>query len=275
MSYLSSNQLKQYEDEGFVSPINIFSKEKANEIRDEIELIEKEIPGELDNSGRYNAHLISPLLDEVTHHPKILDAVQSLIGEHILVCGTTLFIKNPNEKGFVSYHQDAKYIGLEPHNWVTAWVAITDSNEHNGCMRMWSGSHKDNLKQHDQKFNEGNLLTRGQTVKDVPIEKTTPLVLTAGQMSLHHPTVVHGSDLNKSDDRRMGFVIQSYIGTNVKQVLGKNSVQLARGDDKFNFHEKINRTKSLMGKSDLKLKKKENDNLQEIFYKGSSRKGQL
>ena len=146
MAYLSSNQLKQYKDEGFVSPINVFSKEKANEIRNEIELIEKRIPEELEKSGRYNAHLISPLLDEVTHSPKILDAVQSLIGEDILVCGTTLFIKNPNEKGFVSYHQDAKYIGLEPHNWVTAWVAITDSNEKNGCMRMWSGSHKDNLR---------------------------------------------------------------------------------------------------------------------------------
>ena len=194
MSYLSSNQLKQYEDAGFVSPINIFSKDKAKEIRNEIELIENKIPGELEKSGRYNAHLISPLLDEVTHNSKILDAVQSLIGENILVCGTTLFIKNPNEKGFVSYHQDAKYIGLEPHNWVTAWVAITDSNEKNGCMRMWSGSHKDNLKEHDQKFNEGNLLTRGQTVKNVPKLETTPLILEAGQMSLHHPTVVHGSD---------------------------------------------------------------------------------
>ena len=275
MSYLSSNQLKQYEDEGFVSPINIFSKEKANEIRNEIELIEKEIPGELDNSGRYNAHLISPLLDEVTHHPKILDAVQSLIGEDILVCGTTLFIKNPHEKGFVSYHQDAKYIGLEPHNWVTAWIAITDSNEHNGCMRMWSGSHKDNLKDHDQMFNEGNLLTRGQTVNNVPREETTPLILKAGQMSLHHPTVVHGSDLNKSNDRRIGFVIQSYIGTNVKQVIGKNSVQLARGVDNYNFHEKIKRTKLLMNEKDLELKKKENDNLQEIFYKGAPKKGQL
>jgi hypothetical protein len=275
MSYLSSNQLKQYEDEGFVSPINIFSKEKANEIRNEIELIEKKIPGELDNSGRYNAHLISPLLDEVTHHPKILDAVQSLIGEDILVCGTTLFIKNPHEKGFVSYHQDAKYIGLEPHNWVTAWIAITDSNEHNGCMRMWSGSHKDNLKDHDQMFNEGNLLTRGQTVNNVPREETTPLILEAGQMSLHHPTVVHGSDLNKSNDRRIGFVIQSYIGTNVKQVIGKNSVQLARGVDNYNFHEKIKRTKLLMNEKDLELKKKENDNLQEIFYKGAPKKGQL
>ena len=273
MTNLSANQLKQYEDEGFVSPINIFSKEKAKEIRDEIELIEKEMPEELENSGRYNAHLISPLLDEVTHNPKILDAVESLIDEDILVCGTTLFIKNPNEKGFVSYHQDAKYIGLEPHNWVTAWVAITDSNEHNGCMRMWSGSHKDHLKEHDQKFNQGNLLTRGQTVQNVPKEKTTPLVLKAGQMSLHHPTTVHGSDINKSDDRRIGFVIQSYIGANVKQVLGKNSVQIARGKDDFNFHEKIGRTKSLMNEDDIKLKKQENDYLQEIFYKDSSKKG--
>ncbi len=273
MSYLSSNQLKQYENEGFVSPINIFSKEKAKEIRDEIELIEKKIPGELEKSGRYNAHLISPLLDEVTHNTKILDSVQSLIGENILVCGTTLFIKNPNERGFVSYHQDAKYIGLEPHNWVTAWVAITDSNETNGCMRMWSGSHKDNLKKHDEKFNEGNLLTRGQTVKNVPKEKTTPLILKAGQMSLHHPLVVHGSDLNRSNDRRIGFVIQSYIGTNVKQILGKNSVQLARGIDEFNYHEKIERPISFINENDLKLKKEENDNLQEIFYKGSSKKG--
>ena len=273
MAYLSSNQLKQYKDEGFVSPINVFSKEKANEIRNEIELIEKRIPEELEKSGRYNAHLISPLLDEVTHNPKILDAVQSLIGEDILVCGTTLFIKNPNEKGFVSYHQDAKYIGLEPHNWVTAWVAITDSNENNGCMRMWSGSHKDNLKDHDQNFNERNLLTRGQTIKNVPKKKTTPLILKAGQMSLHHPTVVHGSDLNHSNDRRIGFVIQSYIGTNVKQVLGINSVQLARGKDNFNFHKKIGRPKSLLDKNDLKIKKRENDNLQEIFYKGSSKKG--
>ena len=273
MTYLSSNQLKQYEDEGFVSPINIFSKEKAKEIRNEIELIEKNMPEELEKSGRYNAHLISPLLDEVTHNSKILDAVESLIGKNILVCGTTLFIKNPYEKGFVSYHQDAKYIGLKPHNWVTAWVAITDSNEENGCMRMWSGSHKDNLKNHNQMFNEGNLLTRGQTINNVPKDEVKPLILKAGQMSLHHPKVVHGSELNKSNDRRIGFVIQSYIGTNVKQVLGINNVQLARGLDEFNYHKKIGRPNSLMNKRDLKIKKSENNNLQEIFYKGSQKKG--
>ena len=232
MSYLSSNQLKQYDNEGFVSPINIFSKDKAKEIRNEIELIENEMPEELKNSGRYNAHLISPLLDEVTHNPKILDAVQSLIGKNILVCGTTLFIKNPNEKGFVSYHQDAKYIGLEPHNWVTAWVAITNSNENNGCMRMWSGSHKDNLKDHDQKFNEGNLLTRGQTIKNVPKKETTPLVLEAGQMSLHHGLMIHGSGPNSSDDRRIGVAIRYINPDVVQQTTGKSYAMPVRGVDK-------------------------------------------
>ena len=108
----------------------------------------------------------------------------------------------------------------------------------------------------------------------MPIGETTPLILKAGQMSLHHPTVVHGSGLNNSNDRRIGFVIQSYIGTNVKQSLGKNSVQLARGNDEFNYHKKIPRTKKLMDVEDIKTKIKENEELQKIFYNGSNKKGE-
>ena len=272
MPNLSSNQLKQYNDEGYIAPINILSTEEAIEARKEIELIEKKIPNEINKKGRYNVHLISPKLDAIVHNSKILDIVESIIGKNILVCGTTLFIKNPKQEGFVSYHQDAKYIGLEPHNWVTAWVAITDSYEENGCMRMWPKSHLE-IRDHNEKFNEGNLLTRGQTVEGVPISEIKSVELRAGQMSLHHPRIVHGSGINNSNDRRIGFVIQSYIGTNVKQILGKNSVQVARGTDHYNYHMKINRPVSLMDQNDIKIKNMENDNLQNIFYKGSEKKG--
>ena len=271
MAYLNSNQLKQYNDEGYISPLNVISKNEALDARKEIELIEKKLPKEIDKSGRYNVHLISPKLDSIVHNSKILDAVESIIGKNILVCSTTLFIKNPNEGGFVSYHQDAKYIGLEPHNWVTAWVALTDSNKENGCMKMWPKSHLE-LKYHKEKFNKGNLLTRGQTIENVPESQVKSIELKAGQMSLQHPRIVHGSGINKSNDRRIGFVIQSYIGTNVKQILGKNSVQLARGIDEYNHHEKINRTNSLMSEKNILLKKKENNYLQEIFYKGTNQK---
>ena len=272
MTYLNSNQLKQYNEEGYVAPLDVLTEEEALATRNEIELIEKEMPNEIDKSGRYNVHLISPKLDAIVHNSKILDAVESIIGKNILVCSTTLFIKNPKQVGFVSYHQDAKYIGLEPHNWVTAWIAITDSYEVNGCMRMWPKSHIE-LKDHNEKFNEGNLLTRGQTVEEVPEKEVKSVELKAGQMSLHHPRIVHGSGINKSNDRRIGFAVQSYIGTNVKQTLGKNSVQIARGEDKYNYHEVINRTNALMSEENILMRKKENNYLQEIFYKGAKQKG--
>ena len=273
MTYLTSNQLKQYNDEGYIAPLNVLTKNEANEIRNEIEFIENKWPEELEGSGRNYVHLISPVFDKISHNKKILNAVESIIGKNILVCGTTLFIKNPSEKGFVSFHQDAKYIGLEPYNWVTAWIAVTDTNEENGCMRMWTASHNDSLKDHSQKFDAGNLLTRGQTVENVPIEETKPVILKAGQMSLHHPKIVHGSGLNHSSDRRIGFVIQSYIGSDVDQILGKMYVQKARGEDKFNYHDYVSRPKKLMDPKDVESRKKANDELNKIFYSGSKKIG--
>jgi len=273
MTYLTSNQLKQYNDEGYVAPLNILSKDEANEIKNEIEFIENKWTKELEDSGRNYVHLISPVFDKISHNEKILNAVESIIGKNILICGTTLFIKNPSEKGFVSFHQDARYIGLEPYNWVTAWIAVTDTNKENGCMRMWSGSHKDGLKDHNQKFDKDNLLTRGQTVENVPLKETKPVELKAGQMSLHHPKIVHGSDINKSKDRRIGFVIQSYIGSDVDQVLGKMYVQKARGEDNFKYHEYASRAKKLMDPKDIETRKKANNELNKIFYSGSKKIG--
>ena len=273
MSSLNEKQLKDYEDHGFVAPINVLTLEEAKKIKEEIEYIEKKWPDELIGLGRNNVHYISPIFDQVCHNSKILDAVESIIGKDILVGGTTLFIKDPDQKGFVSWHQDAKYIGFEPHNWVTAWLAITDANEENGCMRMWSGSHKEKIKKHKDTFNENNLLTRGQTVQNVPLEDTTPNILKAGQLSLHHPMIVHGSGSNKSNTRRIGFVIQSYIGTNVDQVIGKVYVQQARGKDNFKYHEHTKRPSELMSKEDKNIRIKANKELSKIFYNDAKKQG--
>jgi len=273
MSSLNEKQLKDYEDHGFVAPIDVLTLEEATKIKEEIEYIEKKWPAELIGLGRNNVHYISPIFDQVCHNSKILDAVESIIGKDILVGGTTLFIKDPDKKGFVSWHQDSKYIGFEPHNWVTAWLAITNTNEENGCMRMWSGSHKEKIKEHKDTFSENNLLTRGQTVQNVPLEDTTPNILKAGQLSLHHPMIVHGSGSNKSNTRRIGFVIQSYIATNVDQVIGKVYVQQARGKDNFKYHEHTKRPSELMNKEDINIRIKANNELSKIFYNDAKKQG--
>jgi hypothetical protein len=59
------------------------------------------------------------------------------------------------------------------------------------------------------------------------------LVLQPGEMSLHHVRLIHGSDPNPSDKRRVGFAIR-YLPTYVRQIVGTHdSATLVRGVDMF------------------------------------------
>ena len=218
---LTKAQQAAYQRDGFVAPIDIFTADEVAQIHAELEAAEAAHGEQLQAAGRNNAHYVLPVLDRIAHDQRILDAVEDVIGPDILVAGTTLFIKEPETTGFISWHQDARYIGLEPHDWVTAWLAISDVNEENGCMRMVPGTHAAPLVDHVDTFGEDNMLTRGQTVPDVDEDATVPVPLKPGQLSLHHPRVVHGSGPNWSGKRRVGFAIQSYITPAVEQVIGK------------------------------------------------------
>ena len=98
MTYLTSNQLKQYDEEGYVAPINVLSTDEANEVRKEIEFIENKWPNELDGSGRNYVHLISTVFDKVAHNNKILNAVESIIGKNILYVELHYLLKTPMKK---------------------------------------------------------------------------------------------------------------------------------------------------------------------------------
>lgn len=275
MTGLTSEQLATYELKGFVSPIDVFTIKEVNAIRAELEALETSHPEVVSGRNRNNAHYVTPLLDEIAHNSKILDAVESVIGSNILVGGTTLFVKEPEQNDFISWHQDARYIGLEPYNWVTAWLALSDVTKQNGCMYMWEGSHRGGVLEHVDTFDENNLLTRGQTILDVPDSITVPIELRPGQFSLHHPLVVHGSGQNLSSGRRIGFAIQSYIGDNVDSVLGQIYVQQARGRDTHGFHHHAPRPASFLEEKDVIFREKANIALKDIFYRGAKRVGKF
>ncbi len=270
---LTKGQIDEYKENGYLSPIDIFSQDEIDRILQEIEKIENKWPNEINNTNRNNIHYYSPVFDNIPHNSKILDVVESILGKNILVAGTCLFVKEPDQKGFISWHQDGKYQGWEPFNFLTAWLAVTNVNEENGCMRMWPGSHKEKLRIHKDTFDHNNLLTRGQTIEDVPEEKTVPIILKAGQMSIHHPMIVHGSGINLSNKKRIGFAIQSYIGTNVKQLVGKVYVQLARGIDNYNHHEYVPRPDKFMERKNLIYRDKANIELQKILYSDAKQVG--
>ncbi|MDC1001167.1 phytanoyl-CoA dioxygenase family protein [Alphaproteobacteria bacterium] len=273
MSHLTKEQIDLYNRNGFIAPIDIYSRKEAAAIRQELEGLEASYPEAVTGRNRNNVHYVTSLFDKIVHNPDILDAVETLIGKDFLVGGTTLFIKEPEQQGFISWHQDARYIGLEPENWVTAWLALSDVTTENGCMYMWPGSHLEGAREHLDTFDEENLLTRGQTVQNVPKNDTIPVALKAGQLSLHHPWVVHGSGHNSSKSRRIGFAIQSYIGTNVDSVYGKIFVQQARGSDTYSYHQHTPRPSSVMAEQDVAFRDKANEALKAIFYRGARKIG--
>ncbi len=272
---LTNAQRAAYETEGYVAPVRVLSEAEAADCLQALQEAEARWPDALAGPGRNNAHYVLPLLDALAHHPPVLDAVESIIGEDILVAGTTLFIKEPEHAGFISWHQDARYIGLEPHDWVTAWIALSEVDEQNGCMRMLPGSHRGPLLQHVDTYGEDNLLTRGQTVLGVDEAAAVPVVLRPGELSLHHPRIVHGSGPNVSARRRVGFAIQSYIGANVEQVIGRIDVQQARGGDPYGHHEHRARVRCAMDNDDIAFRDAANERLAAIFYEGAKRRGRF
>ena len=273
MTGLSAEAIKFYHDNGYISPIDIFTEKEAISFHDEFQSIETRYASNFAGLGRNNTHQVIPLIDQLAHHPKILDVVQSIIGPNILVAGTTLFIKEPEQAGFISWHQDAKYNGLRPCNWVTAWLALTEVNVENGCMYMWPGSHIDGEREHIDTYGKDNLLTRGQTVANVPENETVAIELVPGQLSLHHPWIVHGSGHNTSKKRRVGLAVQSYLATEVEQIYGETYVQLGRGVDECNHHSHVMRTTGLMVEPEVKYWNKANKALQGVLYHGAKKLG--
>jgi hypothetical protein len=96
-----------------------------------------------------------------------------------------------------------------------------------------------------------------------------------GQLSLHHPRIVHGSGPNLSQRRRLGFAIQSFIAPDVDQVIGRNWTQLARGEDKYGHHGTAGHPKGVMDPDDIAFRNMTNEELSKIFYAGAAQKGKF
>jgi non-haem Fe2+, alpha-ketoglutarate-dependent halogenase len=228
---LSTEAVAQYRRDGFHFPVRVLSAAEARSYRDRLEAAERAAGGPLAGDRRHKVHLLYTWANELARHPAILDAVEDVIGPDILCWSTTFFTKEAHSSSFVSWHQDATYWGLSTDDVITAWVAFADAPVESGAMKFWPGSHLRNQLEHRDTFDQNNLLTRGQEIAvDVPDGAGVDVTLKAGEMSLHHVLLVHGSGPNTTDDRRIGFAIR-YIPPHVRQLKVRDSAMLVRGRD--------------------------------------------
>ena len=232
---------ERYEADGFYFPIRVMSESEA--ATHLVRVIEIENAAENENRFLHSkAHLAYRFIDDIARIPAILDCVECILGPDILLWGSNCFVKAPGSPSYVSWHQDLNYWGLDGTDAVSVWLALSASNEANGCVRFVPGSHRRGPIMHRDTFELENMLSRGQELQvEVDEDEAVPVRLAPGEISLHHGRMFHASGPNPSGRWRAGLALR-YITPSTRQIVGERDfAQLVRGVDRYGHFDALPR----------------------------------
>lgn len=216
---LSAEEIQKYHDEGYVIPDYQLPTDVVNEMRAELDRLLDANP-QMTADSLFVPHapqgnpqgMTVPNAEkwlDFACHDDIVTMVADLIGEDIILWGTTVFGKPAHTGKATPWHQDGQYWPMRPLASCSAWIAIDDVAVENGCMRVVPGSHKgsDVLAHHTNTADDLTLnqeLDTDQYDEDAAVD----IILKPGQMSFHDINMVHGSRHNTSERRRAGYVLR-------------------------------------------------------------------
>ncbi len=232
---LNVQQIKDFRANGCLHPLDGLSAAEVALYQEELRKTEEHLGGSLmaiDKKYRGNLHFMCRWVDELARTPAIVDAVEDLLGPDILLYTSRFFIKEPRSEGIAAWHQDSTYFGLRPYDHVTAWVALCNVTPESGPVEFAVGSHIRGQLQQKSGLIKNSVNTAGQIIVEwFDQSQIDRAILKPGQFSFHHTCVVHQSQPNRSDERRVGLAL-SYIPTRTRYV-GKRRMPacLVRGKD--------------------------------------------
>ncbi len=141
--------------------------------------------------------------------PRLLDIAELIVGPDIAFMSADYICKAPGTGKSVTWHQDATYWPLDPMEVVTFWFAVSESGPHNGGVSVIPGSHTQGALAHVSTDGDpGNVLASKLDPELLEQDKAVELVLSPGDISIHHPYTLHGSEPNTSEIWRKGGSIQ-------------------------------------------------------------------
>ena len=146
-STLSAEQVAQFDELGFVVVPDLLDADLVARVRDEIDGFEREMDAFLASrdDGRmsiaetgaitFSIHLVarSPLLRDLSKHPKFVGICRDLVGPDVNLYWDQAVYKKPEKPRRFPWHQDNGYAFVEPQQYLTIWVALTDATRENGC----------------------------------------------------------------------------------------------------------------------------------------------
>lgn len=203
------NQLRnQFERDGYMVFPAVVDQDLVREAGNDVEWLIRNNPDLRPEKLYHTLMKDDPFWVRLISDGRLLDIAEIFIGPDIALFASHYLCKPPGDGLPVLWHQDGSYWPLEPMEVVTLWLAVDDSTPENGCMRVLPGTHRTPLQELRRREDTPNVLSSEIDPALVDESKAVDIVLGAGDVSVHHPNVIHGSNANTSNKRRCGLTIR-------------------------------------------------------------------
>jgi ectoine hydroxylase-related dioxygenase (phytanoyl-CoA dioxygenase family) len=224
---LGPEPLARFERDGYATGVRVLDGRQLAALRQEVDALTEADAGvrallyeynrnESDDRSRRLIHClghwrVSPALHDLLWHPALTVPASQLLRGPVRFWHDQLFLKPAREGGVVAWHQDYSYwTRTRPLAHVTAWIALDDATQKNGCVHFVPGSQRWPLLPKPRLAGDMDAIRSVMDAAQRAAFAPVPNPLPAGFASFHHPLLVHGSYPNESPFPRRGVVV-NYI----------------------------------------------------------------
>jgi ectoine hydroxylase-related dioxygenase (phytanoyl-CoA dioxygenase family) len=221
-----------YDERGYIVHPEMLTQDEVAELRSALAEMLAESKGLTENNEKFsitkgsdgNYHvrrIFSPIrwhktFENMVTHPRILDAVEALIGPNIQLHHTKLNLKPPTSpEARFEWHQDYPFFPHTNYDLVAVLIHIDEATKENGCLRVIPGSHKLGPRTHqfarDGAFS--SQLEDQTVVRDE--DRYAYMECPAGGIEIHHCNMLHSSTANTGDKPRSVLIFQYRSADNV------------------------------------------------------------
>jgi hypothetical protein len=220
---LHPEQLEALRRDGFVNAGRLFDPEALETIGreyDRLVTFESQVLGNPDDGFfpyRAMLNFRSEALQRCILHPPLLEAAVQVLGEDVRFWWDQGINKAPGSGSFIAWHQDNGYQRGRTQEYLTCWLALDDSDTHNGGLLVIPGSHEGGLRAHEW---QGVHAVIPDSLVDA--DAAIPLDARAGDVLLFSSLLIHQTVGNETSDRnRRAWVIQYCRGDQRNEVTGE------------------------------------------------------
>lgn len=217
---MSSPQRRDYDRDGYAIYRRVLDADLVGEASTHVDWLQARHPELRPEQLHHWLMTDDPFWVRLVSDGRLLDIAAEYVGPDIALFASHYISKPPGDGRPVFWHQDGAYWPLEPMEVVTLWLAVDASDPANGCMRIIPGTQRLDLQELHATSADQNVLGSAMAEDLIDPSRAADVVLAPGDVSVHHPNLVHGSNANTSARRRCGLTIR-YIPTTTRIVSEK------------------------------------------------------